>query len=384
MGGNLPTDLYLYLKQRHTLNRITRPGTTKLQVCFTGKRNGLVPESYGADGLSYSSQRKSSMEPMLQKLSWFFAAVILPRRMLAVFERLPLSVLCYLRISRSSNLYVESCPEITALLEQIFRFERLFKQLQLFKFLSLSQVCKVHAAVFFGTGAGVIRRNRVSLIASGEYGNSIEFRPPEHKGLHERVSYLLQKYNNESRDLYRATKFFWDFVNIHPFNDGNGRVARLVACFGLDDFERCAFNLFCAESMFNFKLKFADALRGYQCSGDYSELGAICQEEIQRAREKVSGVEQVCDDFNMRLNNEGVDAGLAAEFIKFPVQPLGDTVTIKRVEQLTSETRDKSGTDLGRLEINGSRFIVAQSILDVLECLRPYRNTNSFSVFEAK
>lgn len=324
------------------------------------------------------------MNQSFQYFSWFFAALILPRSTLGVFERLPLSVLCYLRLISASGSEESSNSEIAALLEQLSCFERLFTRLETMQNLSLSQVCKIHAVVHNGDEKGRLRQTPVSLVPSGQPEKPIEFRPPGHEGLRRGMARLLCSFNSQDRNLHEAAKFLWDFVNIHPFSDGNGRVARLIAGSGLDAKERCIFNLFCAEVMFNYKHKFSEALSRYQCSGDYSELGEVCRKEITQTREKVDRLGQICDEFIMRLKEEDLDAGAAANFIEFPVQPAGNLLLSRAMSKFTSFSKLEDEGYLGRMEINGNDFIVAEGILDFLENLRPYKNVDSAAMFNAK
>ena len=46
--------------------------------------------------------------------------------------------------------------------------------------------------------------------------------------VHERMVRLLSKYSNEDIDLNKIIDFHYDFERIHPFQDGNGRVGRLI------------------------------------------------------------------------------------------------------------------------------------------------------------
>lgn len=56
-------------------------------------------------------------------------------------------------------------------------------------------------------------------------------RPPNHFRLAEEMAGFIGWYNSEGRNLHpveRAARVHADFVNIHPFVDGNGRTSRLL------------------------------------------------------------------------------------------------------------------------------------------------------------
>ena len=45
---------------------------------------------------------------------------------------------------------------------------------------------------------------------------------------------MIENYNNDSGEaISKACRLFWDFLVIHPFQDGNGRIARMLASFSL-------------------------------------------------------------------------------------------------------------------------------------------------------
>lgn len=321
------------------------------------------------------------MNKGFQNLSWFFAALILPRRSLAIFERLPLIVLCYLRRTGYSVSDGPSHMDIEHLLERIATCEKLFKRLATMKELSVSQICQIHGIVFCGPGEGRIRETSVCLATGGQINAPVEFRPPGHQRLRKELVQLLQRYNSEERNLDMSVRFFWDFVNLHPFLDGNGRVARLIGGAGLSSRERCIFNLFCAEVMFSFKHRYAAALSSYQRTGDYGELDAVCEEEIRKAGRKVDELSQVCNEFVSRLERRGLDLGVSLDFIRFPVRAKGDILNCTGAEDAIESCRNYESGTLVQAEINGTDFLVAEGVLEYLELLRPYRNNESVSAF---
>lgn len=81
-------------------------------------------------------------------------------------------------------------------------------------------------------GAGNYKEHENYLINSN--GEEINFTLPEN--VNERMLELSNKYENEWRELTvfeRATNLHIALINIHPFNDGNGRTARLLINYEL-------------------------------------------------------------------------------------------------------------------------------------------------------
>ena len=52
----------------------------------------------------------------------------------------------------------------------------------------------------------------------------------------ESIDQLIENYNNDSGEaISKACRLFCDFLVIHPLQDGNGRMARMLASFFIDE-----------------------------------------------------------------------------------------------------------------------------------------------------
>ena len=81
-------------------------------------------------------------------------------------------------------------------------------------------------------GAGNYKEHENYLVNSN--GEEVNFTPPTLVA--SRMEELKQKYRNEWQDLTvfeRAVRLHMAIINIHPFCDGNGRVARLLMNYEL-------------------------------------------------------------------------------------------------------------------------------------------------------
>ena len=68
---------------------------------------------------------------------------------------------------------------------------------------------------------GEIRSSQVYI------SNSLITPPPPEK-VKEQLNEAIDRFNNSDKELIDIFKFKLDFVRIHPFMDGNGRLSRLI------------------------------------------------------------------------------------------------------------------------------------------------------------
>ncbi len=117
--------------------------------------------------------------------------------------------------------------------------------------LTKERLCGWHAALF-PTGrsgmhpitVGAWRRDEHGpmQVVSGPLGKErVHFRAPAAERLEDEMSKFLDWFNGDSEIepmLRAATSHFW-FVTIHPFDDGNGRIARAIAEMALARSDGC-------------------------------------------------------------------------------------------------------------------------------------------------
>ena len=92
--------------------------------------------------------------------------------------------------------------------------------------LSLELICRIHKDITFNTlenseWEGKIRSSQVYI------SNSLITPPPAEK-VKEQLNEAIDRFNNSDKELIDIFKFKLDFVRIHPFMDGNGRLSRLI------------------------------------------------------------------------------------------------------------------------------------------------------------
>ena len=94
------------------------------------------------------------------------------------------------------------------------------------KDLSVDYICKVHKDVTYNTlenseWEGKIRENQV-------YISNSEIVPPSADKIIEQLQSAINIFNASQKSLEDILRFKLDFVRIHPFMDGNGRLSRLI------------------------------------------------------------------------------------------------------------------------------------------------------------
>ncbi len=150
----------------------------------------------------------------------------------SIARRLGIDVGGYIPVGRDVEGIVEMMIDATQNLDQSLTDERLFGW---------------HAALF-PTGRGGMRRITVGAwrpaeagsmqVVSGPVGRErVHFEAPDAKRLASEMAEFLKWFNNTGDDaldpvLKAAVSHFW-FVTVHPFEDGNGRIARAIADLAL-------------------------------------------------------------------------------------------------------------------------------------------------------
>ncbi len=120
--------------------------------------------------------------------------------------------------------------------------------------------------------AGVYRRENVVI-------SGAKHRPPEHFLVQEHMERLVAEYNGQWQQLHpivRAALLHGEFVKVHPFIDGNGRIARLLLNFEL---MKCGYppTIIRAEM----RPQYYDALDLAHTTGDYSAFTKLVAESVQ-------------------------------------------------------------------------------------------------------
>ena len=122
--------------------------------------------------------------------------------------------------------------------------------------LSLQRLCNWHGALF-PTGYSGLREIRVGQmrgaepmrVVSGRIGHeTVHFEAPPYEQIDTEISRFIDWFNSDESQtldgLIRAGVAHLWFITIHPFEDGNGRIARAITDMALAQDERLTMRLF--------------------------------------------------------------------------------------------------------------------------------------------
>jgi Fic family protein len=106
--------------------------------------------------------------------------------------------------------------------------------------LSIELLCNMHKLLLYNSntiGIGELREHKVWVGGPNADFKSATFIPPEPSKVKELTDNLLKEWRDSYKTLLKAkkeviiesiTKFHSKFLDIHPFLDGNGRIARFL------------------------------------------------------------------------------------------------------------------------------------------------------------
>lgn len=158
--------------------------------------------------------------------------------------------------------------------EAIFYIEDIVNEKEL---LSERQIKNIHYLILKGIddqNAGVYRNQKVVISGANHT-------PPSPHQIQGQMEGLIEWYRSDGQKLHtveRAAKLHTDFVNIHPFIDGNGRTARLLLNFELmkDGYPPAIIR---ADD----RGDYYDALDKAATTGDYDDFILMVRDAVERS-----------------------------------------------------------------------------------------------------
>ncbi len=124
--------------------------------------------------------------------------------------------------------------------------------------LTVERLHKWHSALFAGGYTSLLDEIKVGAfreyddmeVVSGAYGREkVHYRAVPAKSIDDDISRLLEYINHSSENVYiKSAKAHLWFVSIHPYDDGNGRIARVIADYILSKEMPLAYQYFSISS----------------------------------------------------------------------------------------------------------------------------------------
>jgi Fic family protein len=255
--------------------------------------------------------------------------------------------------------------------------------------ISVAMLRELHAALVTGTKADTIDTGRIRTIpvVIGSPGSALEdarfIPPPPGLELESAVSDLVDWMNASDQDrdpVAAAAIAHYQFETLHPFNDGNGRIGRLLVVIQLMCAQRLGEPLLSISPWFeNRRQMYADRLAEVSATGDWDGWIAFFARGLAASAEDTAKrVDQLLDvqaDYRaiLRKNSvRGVITEVADNLIGYPF------VRVAREARRTGKTAQAIYTVVARLIDLGilvpasqlatyDRMFVAPRVMEILQ-----------------
>lgn len=229
---------------------------------------------------------------------------------------------------------------------------------------------------------GNYRSDRIALIGGTEPANARYVAPPPGTPVDHAMN-QLELYINSSKDstprLIRIAMIHYQFEAIHPFNDGNGRLGRLLVSLLLSQWNLVQEPLLYLSAYFEaHRDEYGAGLWEVSRSGAWHEwitfflngVTSEAQDSCQRARKLM----QLRETYRNRFHKPGTSAKvleLVDYLFEFPL------VSVRRAESVLELSYQAASLNIRKLtgagilaqigEAERNRIFVAREILDLLE-----------------
>lgn len=256
--------------------------------------------------------------------------------------------------------------------------------------LDLDLIKRIHDKVFSGAEmkTGEFRDKQVWIGSGGAGIDEAQYVPPPSSKIEGLLENLVDYINNPESDelptLIKIAIVHYQFEAIHPFEDGNGRIGRLIILLNMCDEEIFPDKSLLTGPFINLsnyflrsRQKYYDSLMKVSSKGDYSNWIKFFLEAVyaqsQHAIDTLEKVESVREDFKSVTDEEGVPEvtnKVIDELFRNPI------ITIPKVEEkfeVSYQTAYKAVHELEERGIlkekkpnNRPKKFVCREILDIV------------------
>lgn len=150
--------------------------------------------------------------------------------------------------------------------------------------------------------------------------------------------------------LLKAVRFHFEFVNIHPFTDGNGRVARLWQTRLLMEVHPIFEYLDIEAMVFERRAEYYEKIRNSQDAGDAEGFVCFILDQIVRSLTRLwEACGSLANRWDRRLD------GARERFVREPFSRKAYLQLFKTITPVTASRDLKSGVDAGLLIREGDK-----------------------------
>ena len=231
--------------------------------------------------------------------------------------------------------------------------------------LNVDLIKRIHGKVFSGADmkTGEFREKPVWIGPGGAGIKEAHYVPPPPEEIEELLENMLDYINDPEADetpmLIKIAICHYQFEAIHPFEDGNGRIGRLITLLNMCDDDIFEDEPLLAGPFINLsnyflrnRQKYYDCLMRVSSEGDYKEWVKFFLEAVemqsQHAIKTLGGVEELRDSFKNSIDENGVPEAAEEVIDELFRNPI---ITIPKVEEnfdVSYQTANKTVHELER------------------------------------
>lgn len=297
-------------------------------------------------------------ERRASEINWFFCIGLLHRKYKNYLDSMPVEMVLFFLAKKTGH------SDIDESLNALRKSLKLLQAVKRLKKLSRKKILSAHSKLV-NTKTDTYRKTSVTLYDSK---NEVSYRPVPYQAVNEEMTDLIGWFNNQGPSIERAIIFFWSFVNIHPFEDGNGRTARLLAASGLNNAQVQILSLYFAHSTNRFKQNYLLPMNRLQRDGDIKPLEQVSNRALIKFTQETDRLYSILIEYEALFEKSCRQLMAMDRMID---SALYEEQWNQANRQNGRQLKDlKESGFIEEIEIDGSSYITMKKITSALEGLR--------------
>lgn len=295
---------------------------------------------------------------LTSELNWFFCIGLLHRGYKNYLNHMPVEMILFFLTKDTGNSAIDdslkALRKSTALLSSVMSSKKLSPKI----------IFSAHSKLT-STKKSKYRKNNVTL---SDRKGEINYSPVPYQAINKEMARLIDWFNAQTPSIERSIIFFWLFVNIHPFEDGNGRAGRLLAVSGLNSAEMHIISLYLAHAMNRFKQNYLVPMNCLQRNGDIKPLEVVSNRSLIKFSHEIDHLHSILIEYKaiygescrrLAIMDSIVDSEQYEKKWNNAGEPSGIQLTELKEKGLIEE-----------IEIDGLNYMTMKKIVSKLEDLR--------------